>query len=257
MTGDIIVEQAPENVRVLTISRPARMNALTSSAVAELLAALDESVEDRAGAVVLTGAGDRAFGAGLDVREHATASVTERDDTQNLFTKLHRTLADFPIPIIAAVNGIAAGASFQFALHCDLMVIGKHAKVGLPELSAGLPCILGSWLLERRLGPALTADLVLTGRWLSAGEAVELGLAARIVEPGEERAAAESIAAEISSRDGEARAVTHEWLRRLRTGPSTSFADALTAADLVLHDSNRSPDTNAADLRLRGGTTHA
>lgn len=252
MSPEVLVDSAPGNVRVITVSRPARMNALTRHTVAAILDALDAAVRDNVGALVLTGAGDKAFGAGLDVREHAVATVEERDQTQELFTRLHNTLADFPIPIVAAVNGVAAGASLQFALHCDLMVIGEHARLGLPELSAGLPCILGSWLLERRLGPALTADVVLAGRWISAAEAVEFGLASRLTEPGGERAEAITLATAVADRAGEARAVTHEWLRRLRTGPSTSFGDALNAADLVLHDSNRSPDANSASAALGG-----
>jgi enoyl-CoA hydratase/carnithine racemase len=238
-----VLKDACERVLVLTMSRSERLNALSRDLAAQLLDQLERAAADPGvGAVVLTGAGERAFGAGLDIREAATQTPAERDQQQELFLRLHGTLADYSLPTVAAINGLAAGASLQLALHCDLIVVGAGARLGMPELAARLPCIIGAWLMHRRLGPQLTADVVLSGRWLSAEEAVSHGLAARLVDAGEERTTAVAIAREIARRDPAALLATHRWLRTLRGGTAPeSVTDALRAAEGILHESNRRP----------------
>jgi enoyl-CoA hydratase/carnithine racemase len=245
----LLSESVGEAVTVLTMSRPERLNAISVGLATELVRSLERHAADpNVAAVVLTGAGERAFGAGIDVREAATFSPQERDAQQEVMLRLQRTLSDYPLPTVAAVNGLAAGASLQLALHCDLIVAGAGAKFGMPELGAGLPCILGSWLLHQRVGPQIAADMVLSGRWLSAEEAVGTGLAARAVRAGDERSVAVAIAEEIASRKGEALTATHRWLRELRRGVAPRSLDgAIAAADEIIRVSNRSPLADPLD----------
>ncbi|WP_214104176.1 enoyl-CoA hydratase/isomerase family protein [Acrocarpospora catenulata] len=227
-------------VAVLEMARPERLNAISRDLARELTEALDRLATDAATrAVVLAGAGERAFGAGIDVRELAELTPGERDEQQDLMVGLQRTLSDYPLPALAAVHGIAAGASLQLALHCDLLVVGPRARLGMPELGAGLPGILGAWLVHSRVGPQLAADLLLTGRWLSGEEAVAAGLAARLAPLGEERATAVAMARQIATRQPDALTATHTWLRRLRTQGAATFADAVATASGALHAANR------------------
>ncbi|MEU9886254.1 enoyl-CoA hydratase/isomerase family protein [Sphaerisporangium sp. NPDC051011] len=243
-------ETLEEGVTVLEMARPDRLNAISRALARELAEALRRlSADGTTRAVVLTGAGERAFGAGIDVRELAEQTPAERDEQQQLMIGLQRSLSDYPLPTIAAVHGIAAGASLQLALHCDLLLVGPGARLGLPELSAGLPGILGAWLAHSRVGPQLAADMLLTSRWLSAEEAVTAGLAARLVPAGQERATAVDLARKIAAHRPEALAATHAWLRRLRTwGSPVTFTGAVEAADEILRASNRS-----APITPRGG----
>ncbi|MEU6726386.1 enoyl-CoA hydratase/isomerase family protein [Nonomuraea wenchangensis] len=236
-------------VAVLEMARPERLNAISRDLARELTSALDRLAADGSvRALVLAGAGERAFGAGIDVRELAEQSPAERDEQQALMIGLQRTLSDYPLPTVAAVHGIAAGASLQLALHCDLLLVGPGARLGLPELDAGLPGILGAWLVHSRVGPQLAADLLLTSRWLSGEEAVAAGLAARLVPAGQERANAVELARKIAAYRPEAVEATHAWLRRLRThGSPVTFAGAVEAADEILHAANRHAPITPAD----------
>ncbi|SCL22865.1 Enoyl-CoA hydratase/carnithine racemase [Micromonospora pallida] len=228
-------------VVVLEMARPHRLNAISRQLATALVDALDGlATEQAARVVVLAGAGDRAFGAGIDIRELAAQTPPERDVQQRTMVRLQRTLSDYPRPTVAVVHGIAAGASLQLALHCDLLLVGPEARLGMPELGAGLPGLLGGWLLHTRGGPQLAADLLLGGRWLSGPEAVAAGLAARLVPLGEERATAVDVARQIAGYQPDALAATHAWLRRLRIGGAApSFAEAIDAAGEVLHAANR------------------
>ncbi|MCR1785828.1 enoyl-CoA hydratase/isomerase family protein [Nocardioides carbamazepini] len=248
------VDEPADGVAVLTLSRPERLNAL-SAALADQLA--DELVaratDDRTRVVVLTGAGERAFGAGIDVRELAEGSVEQRDRHQAAMLRLQRTLADGALPVVAAVRGIAVGASFQLLLHSDLVVVGRSGRLAMRELAAGMPAILGGWLLHQRVGAQVAADLVLTGRWVGAEEAVRLGLAARVVADGDELDTAVSLAAAIAALPADALRATHGWLRRLRsTGAPATFAGAVDAADDILHAANRRAIAPAGEARSGG-----
>ncbi|RJQ83984.1 enoyl-CoA hydratase/isomerase family protein [Amycolatopsis panacis] len=237
MTTVLRTENPEAGVVVLEMARPERLNAISRELAAAMVSELDKlAVDGSTRAVVLAGAGERAFGAGIDVKELAAHAPSEGDEHRELMLRLQRTLCDYPLPTVAAVHGIAAGASLQLALHCDLVIAGPGARLGMPELSAGLPGLLGGWLLHTRGGPQLAADLLLGGRWLSGEEAVAAGLAARLVPAGEERASAVAVAANIAGYQPAALAATHAWLRRLRTHGAVSFEQAIEAAGSVLRE---------------------
>lgn len=172
---------------VVTINRPEAMNALNASVLKslDLLIGWIEG-QSHLRAVVLTGAGEKAFVAGADIKEFesmATAAAVELSTGgQALFARLER----LKIPVIAAVNGFALGGGLELALACDFIVASENAKFGLPECTLGLmPGYGGTVRLPRRIGPAKARELTYTGGMITAQEAVTLGLASRAVPQAE------------------------------------------------------------------------
>ena len=170
-----------DGVALVTIDRPEARNALSFAVLAELadtLEALDRTSGCRA--VVLTGAGDRAFAAGADITE----LVDQTPDglaADGHFAAWDR-IAAVGLPVIAAVRGYALGGGCELAMSCDLIVAGDDARFGQPEIRIGvIPGAGGTQRLTRAVGPALAMDLVLTGRTLDAAEAAAAGLVSRVV----------------------------------------------------------------------------
>jgi enoyl-CoA hydratase/carnithine racemase len=190
-----------DSVRVLTIDGEARMNVLSRALVAELgeqarRAAQDDSVR----AVVLTGAGSRAFCAGANLKERR--GWTD-DDVRGWLVELHaglRQVERCPKPWIAAVNGLALGGGCELALACDLRVLDPAAQMGLTEVRIGvIPGGGGTVRLSRIVGLGRARDLILTGRRVEANEAMALGLANRISPAGQSLEAAVALALEIAA----------------------------------------------------------
>ena len=188
-------------VATVTLDRAEALNAIST----ELALALAETVEPLATdpgvrAVVLTGAGDRAFCVGADLKQRATFDdhgwFVQREAFRRGFAALRRC----PLPTVAAVAGFALGGGTELAISCDLVVAAADATFGLPEVRLGLvPAGGGTQLLVRRVGRSAARDLVLTGRRVGAAEALELGLADRVVPGGEVLAAAAALAAELAA----------------------------------------------------------
>lgn len=173
---------------LLTLDRPERRNALTPELVGQLADALTEAGDDPGvAAVVITGEGS-AFCAGGDlvalsaVAEGGARAVT--DTVYGRFHRLVRTLAAVPVPVIAAVNGPALGAGLDLALACDLRCASADAVFASSWIGAGLvPGMGGAHLLTRAVGSTRAAELVLTGRRVSAEEALGWGLVGEVVDP--------------------------------------------------------------------------
>lgn len=183
-------------VRTLTLNRPTALNAFTSVMLLQLREALDAAAEDKAvRCVVITGAG-RGFCAGQDLAD-APADIGVLLD--ECYAPLALRLRHMPIPVIAAVNGVAAGAGASFALGCDLVLaadtasfIQAFAKIGL------IPDCGGSWLLPRLLGRARALQLALLGDKLSAAEAAAMGLIYRCVPVAELATVAQALAQRLA-----------------------------------------------------------
>jgi len=188
-------------VRVLTIDGEARMNVLSRALVAEVAAeARRAAAEDGVRAVVVTGAGARAFCAGANLKERR--GWTE-DDVRRWLVELHaglRELERCPKPWIAAVNGLALGGGCELALACDLRVLDPAAQMALTEVRIGIiPGGGGTVRLARVIGLGRARDLVLTARRVEAEEALQIGLANRISAAGDSVSAAVALGNEIAA----------------------------------------------------------
>lgn len=183
-------------VEVWTIDGEARRNALTRALVADLEAQVHRvsGAERAVRAVVLTGAGDKAFCAGADLKERAGMSEQE---VRGFLDQLRRTFRSIELSdcvFIAFVNGAAFGGGTELALSCDLRVVAPTAQLGLTEVKLGIiPGGGGTQRLPRLIGPGAAKDLILTGRRVEANEALRLGLANRIGGLADARALADAI----------------------------------------------------------------
>jgi enoyl-CoA hydratase/carnithine racemase len=198
MPAEVRVSEGLAGVVTLTLDRPQRKNALSIALRDELsdrLAAL--SGDEAARVVVLTGAGD-AFSAGFDLKEFAR--IGEREVADRIWAssdRFHRTLLEFPLPTIAAVNGAALAGGFDLALMCDLRIASQRASFAHPEVAFGT---VAYGLLHDLVGGALARELTLTGRAMDAEEALARGLVTRVVPPDALAAAAAELAQSIAAR---------------------------------------------------------
>lgn len=174
-------------VRVITVNRPEKLNALDSGTLAALLEAFDAAASDVAvRCVVLTGAGPKAFVAGADISQmHQLTPVQGRDFSQR-GQRMMRRVEKMPKPVIAMINGFALGGGLELAMCCHLRLAADTAKLGQPEINLGLiPGFGGTQRLLRLAGRAATLELCLVGTPVTAARAMELGVVNRVVAAAE------------------------------------------------------------------------
>lgn len=181
MTYHNIILEMDGPLATLTFNRPEKLNALNAEMLQEVTQALTAlEAEPAIRVLILTGQG-RAFIAGADVRQFLEFDARQAYEFAHLALQVVNRLAALPIPVIAAVNGFALGGGCEVALACDLIYASDKATFGQPEINLGLmPGIGGSQRLARLVGKGLAKDLCLTGRAVSAAEALAMGLAARV-----------------------------------------------------------------------------
>ena len=169
-------------VAVVTIDRPASLNALSVSVLSELEHAFSELADDPRGArgVLLVGAGGRAFVAGADIRGLASRTPEEATEVAELGHRVAAAIEAFPAPVIACVDGFALGGGLEMALACDLIYATDASSFGQPEVKLGLiPGFGGTVRLPRAVGAARAKELIYSGRRIGIEEAVASGLVAR------------------------------------------------------------------------------
>ena len=174
-------------VRIVTIHRPERLNALNSATIQALHAAADAAADDdRVRVLVLTGAGPKAFVAGADIAEMADLSPSQARDFALRGQRMMRRLETLPKPVIAMVNGFALGGGLELAMSCHLRIAADSARVGQPEINLGLiPGFGGTQRLLRLAGRAATLELCLAGAPLDAARALQLGIVNRVAPAAE------------------------------------------------------------------------
>ena len=184
-----------DRIRIVTLNRPKVMNALTTEASHELEGIWDEfAARDDLWVAIVTGAGERAFCAGNDLK--AQAAGTRGPLPRTRFAGLTSRF-DLDKPLIAAVNGVAVGGGFEMALACDIIVASENAVFGLPEARVGLIPTVGLQRLPRIIPQKLALGMILTGRKVSAREGSDLGFVNEVVAVGEALTAARRWAAMI------------------------------------------------------------
>jgi len=199
---------------LVTLDRPEVLNALNFELLRDLGATLDQVAGGDARALLVTGAGDRAFCAGADIRELMGRSLrAQREGAafgQAIFTKLDA----LPIPSIALINGYAFGGGLELALACTFRLAARNARLGLPEIKLGLiPGYGGTQRLPRLIGEARALEIILTGRPVEAEEAGRISLVNRIVE-GDLLDAGVSFAREITCYSRHALALARDAVHR-------------------------------------------
>jgi len=230
-------------VATVVLDRPAAMNSMTTATKLALLAALRAvAADDAVRCVVLTGTG-RAFSVGQDLREHA--EVLSSGDLSSLWTTVPEhynpvslLLATMPKPVVAAVNGVAAGAGASFAMAADLRLVGASAGFNLAFTGIGLSADSGAtWYLPRLVGAGRAADLLLRPRTVRAAEALAIGLATEAVE------------------DDALAARTAEVAAALAAGPTLAYAAVRRAlAYSAVHDLPASLAHEAEQMTVTGST---
>jgi enoyl-CoA hydratase len=183
---------------LITLNRPEALNALSFSLIDELAIALDEVARSDARALLVVGAGTKAFCAGADIKELTGRSLTSQkrgaERGQATFARLER----LPMPSVAIMNGYAFGGGLELALACTLRIATRNAKMGLPEIKLGLvPGYGGTQRLPRIVGEARAMEMIMTGRAIDADEAYRIGLVQRLID-GDPLAAGMAYAREFS-----------------------------------------------------------
>ena len=188
-------------VATLTLNRPEALNAFNTEQLHLLRDALAEVAADPdIRVLVLTGAGERAFAAGADIREMAGLSPDGGLAFGRLGHAVTRAVETLPQPVVAAVNGFALGGGCELAIACDIRIASENAVFAQPEVSLGIPPGWGgSQRLPRLVGPGMAAEMILAGRRVAAAEALRIGLVNRVVPLPDLMPAAAELAATIAA----------------------------------------------------------
>jgi len=224
---DILTVEIDATTAILTLNRPAVLNALNANLLSLLEEALDAFTGDtQLRAVIITGAGERAFAAGADIGELAALDGAmagqHKARTGQRITQLIETL---PVPVIAAVNGFALGGGCELAMACDFRIASENAKFGQPEVNLGItPGYGGTQRTTRLCGPGTALFLCLTGETIDAAEALRIGLVQRVVPISELLPEARRLAALIGAKAPLAITATK---RAIREGAALPLAEGL------------------------------
>ena len=172
-----------EEFSVITLNRPNALNALSFSLIRDLGKALDEVAASKARALLITGAGAKAFCAGADIKELTGRSMADQKRGAELGQATFAKLDKLPMPSVAIINGYAFGGGLELALACTFRIATKNAKMGLPEIKLGLiPGYGGTQRLPRVIGEARALEMIMTGRTIDAEESYRIGLVNRLVD---------------------------------------------------------------------------
>jgi enoyl-CoA hydratase len=239
MTYQTILVERDDRVGIITLNRPQALNALNTKVMIEVTTAAAEFDNDPGiGAIIITGAGGKAFAAGADIKEMAALSFADVYDAD--FFGAWSKLAAVRTPTIAAVAGYALGGGCELAMMCDLLIAADNAKFGQPEIKLGvLPGMGGSQRLTRAIGKAKAMDLILTGRNMDAAEAERLGLLSRLVPADELLTEAKAVAKTISEMSRSASRMAKEAVNRAF---ETTLAEGLLYERRLFHSAFATQD---------------
>jgi enoyl-CoA hydratase len=195
---NVLVER-DGRVAVVRLNRPKQLNALSGELMSALVEALQEFDEDREIRAIVLAGNERAFAAGADITELAAGTPITLYENRRI--DAWDSIRAVRTPIVAAVSGFCLGGGCELAMLCDLIVAGESAKFGQPEINLGvLPGAGGTQRLTRAVGKAVAMDMILSGRMLSAREALDFGLVARVVAQEAWQTEAKRVAAEIAAK---------------------------------------------------------
>ena len=212
--SDFITFEKNDGISVLTLKRPNQRNALNKDMRQQFIAALTEfNADEKQRALVITGAGERAFCAGQDLEEATTLDCTNASEWQEQLRAFLESIRNLDKPCVAAINGAAIGVGFYAALLCDIRIAHAKIKMGQPEINVGFPSIIGTRIMYMTLGHATTVELSLTGRLLTGSEAFEHELVTKLVRSEQVMSQALKTAAELAAKPPLAMKLTKQALR--------------------------------------------
>jgi len=232
---EFIKVEETDNIGIITLNRPDVLNAWHKPMRDEIAAALNNYENDRAiRAIILTGTGERAFCAGQDFGEAKTFDPLGAELWIEEWRRLYGLIRSLSIPLIAALNGVAAGSGFQVALLADIRIGHPGVTMGQPEINSGILSITGPWIMREMLGLSRTIELTLTGRMMDAQECLHIGLIHKLVS--REKLMKESIstARMLALKPPVAMRLDK---KRFREVTEASFQEALDAAVRYHHES--------------------
>ncbi|MFJ4690136.1 enoyl-CoA hydratase/isomerase family protein [Streptomyces sp. NPDC088766] len=247
--ADTVLYEVSDGLATITLNRPEAMNALNIATKVALREAVESAAADDAvRAVLLTAAGERAFCVGQDLKEHIGLLMEGSGEVMSTvkehYNPVVRALTEAPKPVVAAVNGVAAGAGFGFALAADYRIVADTASFNTSFAGVALTADSGvSWTLPRVVGPGRATDLLLFPRSVKAQEAYELGIANRVVAADALRAEAEKVARALA----EGPTVAYSALKEaVAYGLSHSLAQTLEKEDELQTRAGASEDHTIA-----------
>jgi enoyl-CoA hydratase len=197
--SDKLLVETADRVRVLTVNRPDKLNALNAEVMAALDAAIDAArTDDAVGVVIITGAGEKSFIAGADIGELSKNDAVSAKEYTHRGQSVLDLIENLGKPVIACINGFALGGGCEIAMACTMRLASENARFGQPEVKLGIiPGYGGTQRLPRLVGKGIAMQLVLAGEMISAQEAHRIGLVNEIVAPAELIPRAEAIAQKI------------------------------------------------------------
>src|SRR5690625_2678292 len=190
--------QKEERIAYITIDRPEVRNALNADTLEEIVASLTELENDpHVGSIVLTGEGDKSFAAGADIKQLTKRTAMDAFTTKGM-QQVYDLIESCEKPTIAMINGYALGGGCELAMACDIRIASTNAKLGLPELNLSIiPGAGGTQRLARIVGKGKALEMILTGKIITAEEALQVGLVSEAVAPEELKAKTEEYASQI------------------------------------------------------------
>lgn len=204
------------NLAIVTLNRPEALNAFNASLRQGVTRAMGElNADDGVGGIVITGSGERAFSSGIDLKETQHVQPAELEAWFGEMCGVYQAIRLLHKPIVAALNGISAGAGFQISLVCDLRVGHPGTRMGQPEINAGIPSVMGAFWMSLHLGMSLNQDLSLTGRLMDAEECQRVGLLNHLVASDQLMPKALEVAAELAAKPSTAMRRTKQQFREV------------------------------------------
>jgi len=197
-----LLYEKKDGIATITINRPKALNALNEETLPEFLSSLEDAEKDKnVRVIVITGAGEKAFCAGLDLKTVKDISVIKAVETSKLGQKLTLAIEELGKPVIAAINGYALGGGLELAMACDIRIASENARIGQTEVNVGLiPGWGGTQRLPRLVGKGIAKELVFTGKMIDAKTAERIGLINMVVPPEKLKSAVEELSKVIMSK---------------------------------------------------------
>ena len=231
--SDVVEIERAGDIAVLRFNRPDNLNAISIALAKGIAATLIElDSDDTVKGIVLTGAGERAFCAGVDLFEARGMQVADIENWFGTACNIYKQILLTNKPVIAAINGIAAGGGFQIAMVSDLRVAHPGARMGQPEINAAIPSIMGSYWMSLHLGWSKNQELSMTGRLMEADEADRLGLINYMVDQDQVVAKACEVAETLAGKPAVAWARTKARFREIALAGFDEAFRAAPRADL-------------------------